>query len=123
MRIINKALNPPTTKETKVGETELILLDNYAIEITQDTIYILRRIVPNDCKHLGPPITRDGVTVKVKCNCNGQETEQWHTAHVCSVHKRCLPSLVPTETWYSRPESKIYHACHGCEEKETCVKP
>ena len=84
------------------------------------TVKLIEKQLP-PCQHLGPPITRDGISVKVKCNCaNKQETEQFHTAHVCEVHKRCLPSLVPAESWYEREESKLYHACHGCKERELC---
>lgn len=69
------------------------------------------------CPHLGPPIERDGVTIKVKCGCNGREQERPHAAHECAIYKRCLPTLIPADlaAWEAREESQLYHCCHGCD--------
>lgn len=78
----------------------------------------LRNCIELPCPHLGSPIERDGVTIKVKCGCNGKEHEQPHTAHECRLYNRCLPTLVPADmaAWKERlPESTIYHLCHGCD--------
>lgn len=69
------------------------------------------------CPYLGPPIERDGVTLKVKCGCNGREHDQPRAAHECGLYKRCLPTLRPADlkAWEERPESKLYRCCHGCD--------
>lgn len=72
----------------------------------------------NNCQHLGPTIEREGITIKVKCGCN--EHDQPHVAHECAKFKRCLPTLIPVDlkAWEERkPESDIYHLCHGCTER------
>jgi hypothetical protein len=67
-------------------------------------------------------IKRAGVIVTVKCGCSGGDEEEIKVAaHRCAVHGRCLPTLVPADlqAWQDRrPESEIYHLCHGCEEKQ-----
>lgn len=73
---------------------------------------------PPPCPHLGPAIQRDGIVVKVKCGCSGQERDQQHAAHECAIHRRCLPTLIPADlkAWEERkPESDIYRLCHGCD--------
>ena len=94
------------------------------LSLTVDTETLAVRITPvprGACLHLGPAVARDGVNVKVKCGCSSKEKELLHAAHECAVHGRCLPTLVPTDlaAWQARkPESEIYHLCHGCGEKE-----
>lgn len=74
------------------------------------------------CNHLGIPIERDGVTIKVKCGCTGKEHDQPHVAHECTLYNRCLPTLRPADlaAWLARkPESDLYHLCHGCDRGAT----
>lgn len=74
------------------------------------------------CIHLGQlRQNKEGATIKVKCGCNGKEAEQFHVAHECAIHKRCLPTLVPAklEDWKQRPESSMYHLCFNCEDRTT----
>ena len=67
------------------------------------------------CRYLGEAITREGVTVTVKCDCGGSTV--FYPSFKCEIYGRCLPSLEPTEKWHDRPESKLYQACHGCPDK------
>lgn len=72
------------------------------------------------CPYLGMQVERDGIAVQVKCGCGGDTKDQWYTAHACAIHGRCLPTLVPADlrVWKERkPESDIYHLCHGCESR------
>lgn len=81
-----------------------------------------KAFAPPPCPHLGPAIERDGVTIRVKCGCNGKEHDQPHVAHECALFKRCLPTLIPVDpkVWQERkPESDIYHLCHGCDRAAT----
>lgn len=70
-----------------------------------------------NCPHLGPPISREGITVTVKCGCSQKEHEQPHAAHECEKFKRCLPTLVPVDKakWLARDEAAIWRCCHLCE--------
>lgn len=80
------------------------------------------RCIASICPHLLPPIERAGATILVKCGCSGQEKEQFHVAHGCEIHGRCLPTLRLTDEqrvqWEERkPESDLYHLCHGCADR------
>jgi hypothetical protein len=57
----------------------------------------------------------------VKCGCGGKENDQFHVAHVCLIHRRCLPTLRPADplAWRERkPESEIYRLCQGCLDRK-----
>lgn len=70
------------------------------------------------CPHQGPPIIREGVTVKVKCGCTQKDQERMLPVHECSQFKRCLPSTSFTpdqvEKWQARDEAAIYSVCQLC---------
>lgn len=68
-----------------------------------------------ECKHLGDIIIKQGVKVTVKCHCGTSHVN--YPVHYCSIFKRCIPALVPnskTEWEERKPESDLYHLCHGC---------
>lgn len=76
------------------------------------------------CPHLGDPIERDGITIKVRCGCNGKERDQRYAAHRCDKHKRCLPDLIPTKELLDKRASgeidsdvQLYAWCHGCPDR------
>jgi hypothetical protein len=81
------------------------------------------KVAPPQCPHLGPPIERDGITVKEKCGCSGREQEQPHAAHECALHNRCLPTLRPVDKqkWLERPEAAIYRACALCPDNPSNI--
>lgn len=67
------------------------------------------------CRHLGDTISQ----IKVACQCPGR-TEAIVAVARCAVYDRCLPHWRPSgddlAKWRERkPESDIYHLCHGCE--------
>jgi hypothetical protein len=67
------------------------------------------------CIHRGAP--RDD-TVKVSCTgCGGKKPVE-HRAYACAVHKRCLPFFNGPWDADHELESKLYHLCEGCDEKE-----
>lgn len=76
---------------------------------------------PPKCVYLGDPIERQGVTLMVKCCCNKGEREEWAAAYGCAIYGRCLPTMIPADlkAWRERkPESELYHLCHGCESRK-----
>lgn len=77
------------------------------------------------CPHLGDPIERDGITIKVRCGCNGKERDQRYAAHKCGKHKRCLPDLITTKELLDKRASgeidsdvQLYAWCHGCPDRQ-----
>ena len=112
-----------TAKIVKDGNSYHVFEDAVVIVNGQTLLYRLSPMrTQAKCIYLGDPIQRDGVTITVKCHCNGKEFERMHVAHRCEIHRRCLPTLVPKDMadWKARlPESDIYHLCHGCGDRQS----
>ncbi len=74
------------------------------------------------CPHLGKPIERDGVAVRVKCGCSKKNQKRMMPAYKCEVRKRCLPtakfSLEQLASWSERPEAELYQLCQTCEDRQ-----
>ena len=66
------------------------------------------------CRHIGECVSR----IKTVC----KEIVITQKTNACDIHSRCLPSYNPTgdqlTKWLERPESRLYHLCHGCESFE-----
>ncbi len=66
------------------------------------------------CIHLGDQLA--DITI-CRPGPNGTIQRKFNT-NFCAVHKRCLPALRQWAGWEEKPESKIYHRCNFCAEKE-----
>lgn len=84
----------------------------------------LRNCPGPPCEHLGHAVVRDGVAIRVKCNCpkSSGTKEVYHDAHKCDVFHRCLPGATMTPSqlteWNERHESFWYALCSLCPLKD-----
>jgi len=95
----------------------VVLPDNYRLN-TLRCVCGKKVTLRNPCPHLGPAIKRDGVVVKVKCNCTKEAQDRMLPAHECSKFGRCLPTARFNEeelkAWEKRDEAKLYELCQPC---------